>query len=281
MKIGYPCANFTIGHIHDPFSKEEADLMAVENLACLARILEFNEKMGLSFFAISPQLITYQTSPDLIARCSECFTAIGTYVKEKGMRIMACPNGPSLPPERRAVDLVHLASLLDAMGLDTTAKIPVQITGRGEREKVAASFCQDYDVLPDTVTRRLVIRNDRAHTVRDCCALGRACGVPVAYDHHLAGGNPAKSIRECVQTWNREDGAPIVFYGSLDPGVPHTPSLDPAAFRSFLAATITQATQEIDVMLLFRDREQSALSAHRVAREDPRQRGVPLMMARH
>ncbi|WP_220681302.1 UV DNA damage repair endonuclease UvsE [Methanofollis formosanus] len=280
MKIGYPCANLTIGPIKDLFSKEEAEAIAVENLACLARTLEFNEKAGLSFFAISPRLIPHQTLPDLVVEYSECLAAIGAYVKEKGMRIAACPARAALAAERRAADLAHLASLLDAMGLDTTAKIPVRINGRGEAESVAASFCREYDALPEAVTRRLVIRNDRIHTVGDCCAVGQACGVPVAYDHHQAGGDPGEGVRECALTWKSGDGAPIVFYGSLDPGVPHPQSVDPAAFRSFLAAT-APAAREIDVMLLFKDRERSALTARRVARDDLRLRGAPLMTVRH
>lgn len=280
IRIGYPCASLTIGPMKGRFSKEEADAVAVENLACLARTLEFNDKAGLSFFAISPQLIPHQTLPNLVARYSECLAGIGAYVKERGTRIVACPASPSLAPERRAADLVHLASLLDAMDLDTTAKIPVRIGGRGDAEEVAASFCREYDFLPEMVTRRLVIRNDRTHTVGECCAIGLACGVPVAYDHHQAGGDPGEGVRECALTWTSGDGTPIVFYGSLDPGVPHPLSVDPAAFRSFLAAT-TRAVWEIDIMLLFRDRERSALTARRVARDDPRFRRVPPMAARH
>lgn len=264
MKIGYPCANLTLGPMtgllpdRRQAPAEEVDAAVVENLACLARTLEFNEKADLSFFAISPRAVPHRT-----AAYAECLAAVGAYVREKGMRIATCPAGPALTPERRAADLVHLASLLDAMDLDTTAKIPVRIYGRGDADE----FCREYDSLPDAVARRLVIRNDRFHTVEDCRAIGRACGVPVAYDRHQAGGDPGEAVRECARTWRKEDGVPIVFYGSLDRDTPHPPSVDPAAFGSFLAAT---APTDIDVMLLFRDRERSALIARRVAHDDPR-----------
>jgi UV DNA damage repair endonuclease len=262
MRIGYPCTNLTIGVMTGLFpdrhhTPEEVEAAAVENLACLARTLEFNEKADLSLFAISPRLIPYPA-----AAYAKYLAAIGAYVREKEMRIVACPAGPSLTPERRAAGLVHLASLLDAMDLDMTAKIPVWIGGRRGADEVARSFLRDYDALPDAVTRRLVIRNDRFHTVDDCRAVGHECGVPVAYDHHQAAGDPGEAVRACARTWKKDDGVPIVFYGSLDPGVPRPPSVDPTAFGSFLAAT---APVDIDVMLLFRDRERSALLAHRVA----------------
>lgn len=237
MRIGYPCTNLTIGAMMDLFPLQgEVDAAVIGNLACLARTLEFNEKADLFFFAIDPRLVPDQTIP----LYAEELAAIGAYVKEKEMRIIACPAGSSL---------AHLAAFLDAMGLDTTAKIPVPGMPGG------------YDDLPDTVIRRLVLRNDRFHTVEDCCAVGRAHGVPVAYDRR-AGGDLGRDLVQCAGTWKKSDGVPIVFYGS-----PDTPTIDQAAFRSFLAAT---AGTDIDIMLLFRDRERSAIMARQLARNDPR-----------
>ncbi|WP_298668681.1 UV DNA damage repair endonuclease UvsE [uncultured Methanofollis sp.] len=262
MKIGYPCTNLTIGTMKGSLpdnlrtlEEEEEEAVVVENLACLARTLEFNEKAGLSFFSIDPRVVPHR--PGAYA---EYLAAIGSYVREKGMRVMICPVRAALSPARRGDDLTHLASILDTMDLDTTAKIAVGI-GSGDRGS-AEKFYQEYDHLPDAVTRRLVIRNDRVHSVEDCCAIGRACGVPVAYDHHQARGDPGEAVRECARTWGKEDGVPIVFYGSLEPGVPHPPSVNPAAFEAFLAAI---APPTVDVMLLFRDRERSALMARRIA----------------
>lgn len=257
MRIGYPCTNLTIGVMMElfpvggPAPQEEVDAGVVGNLAGLARTLEFNEKADLLFFSIDPRLVPDQTGP----MYSECLAAIGAYVKEKKMRLMTCPAGPF--STRRAADLVHLAALLDAMGLDATAKIPISISGTSD-------FPGEYDALPDAVSRRLVIRNDRLHTVDECCAVDRACGVPVAYDHHQGREDPGEAVRACAETWKKDDGVPIVFYGS-----PCTPSIDPAGFESFLAAT---TGTDIDVMLQFKDRERSAIIAHQVARDDPRLR---------
>jgi UV DNA damage endonuclease len=263
MKIGYPCTNLTIGAIKSLFpnrhhvQEQEVDAAVIENLACLARTLEFNEKADLSFFAISPRLIPYPAEV-----YATYLTAIGTYVREKEMRIAACPAGPSLTPERRVADIIHLASLLDAMDLDMTAKIPVRISGRGDIDEAATSFRREYETLPDDAARRLAIRNDRFHTVDDCRTISDECGVPVVYDHHQAAEDPGKSVRACARTWKKEDGMPIVFYGSLDRETPRPPSIDPVAFEAFLAKT---GPVDVDVMLLFRDRERSALIAHRVA----------------
>ncbi|HDS63466.1 MAG TPA: hypothetical protein ENN52_04980, partial [Methanofollis liminatans] len=96
MKIGYPCANRSIGCSPSRtfdlrvFSRDHLILTIAENLSCLARILEFNRKAGLYFFVIGPGLIPYATHPANTLNWAEefaaDFAAVGAFVRDAGMQ---------------------------------------------------------------------------------------------------------------------------------------------------------------------------------------------------
>ncbi|QSZ68017.1 UV DNA damage repair endonuclease UvsE [Methanofollis aquaemaris] len=295
MRIGYPCMNTGIGCTSartfrlKSWSEERFLSTVAENLACLSRILAYNAAHRLLFFRVTSDLVPFASHPvntlDWPEIFTEEFAGIGALVRENRMRISMHPdqftliNSPDEGVRERSVaELTYHAAVLDAMGLDTTAKVQVHVGGvYGDREAAMARFVERYRTLPDRIRRRLVVENDdRLYTARDCLSLHRACGVPVVFDtlHHEcnpSGEDVAGALAACAPTWSHHaDGLPMVDYSSQAPDARrgrHTPTLDPAHFAAFLAAS---RPHDFDLMLEVKDKEQSALRARALATDDPR-----------
>ncbi|QYZ79994.1 UV DNA damage repair endonuclease UvsE [Methanofollis formosanus] len=303
MRIGYPCMNTGIGCTSartfrlKSWSEERFLSTVAENLSCLSRILAYNAAHELLFFRVTSDLVPFASHPvnilDWPGIFAEEFAGIGAVVRENGMRVSMHPdqftliNSPDEGVRERSVaELAYHAAALDAMGLDTTAKVQVHVGGvYGDREAAMERFVERYRTLPGAVGRRLVVENDdRLYTVRDCLALHRACGVPVVFDvfHHecnSSGEDAAGALAACAATWDPLDDGPLmVDYSSQAPGARrgrHAAALDPTHFAAFLAAS---RPHDFDLMLEVKDKEQSALRARALALAagDPRvRRGRP------
>jgi len=294
MRIGYPCVNLGIGCTSartfrlKSWSPERFRLTVRENLACLSSTLRFNIDHGFLFFRITSDLIPFASHPvNEIAwegEFSGNFTEIGDLIRESGMRISMHPdqftliNSPDGGVTARSIaELAYHAAVLDAMDLDARAKIQVHAGGvYGDKISAMDRFLDRYRDLPAAIRRRLVVENDdRLYTAAECCALSRACGVPVLFDtfHHecnSSGEEMHEALAICAETWGRSDGIPMVDYSSQEPGTrkgAHIHSIDLAHFRVFLAAS---RPHDIDIMLEIKDKEKSALLARAEAAADPR-----------
>ncbi|MBP2144755.1 UV DNA damage endonuclease [Methanofollis sp. W23] len=297
MRIGYPCVNTGIGCTSartfrlKSWSEERFLSTVAENLRCLALILEYNAAHDLLFFRVTSDLVPFASHPVNTLDWPEIFAdecaGIGNFVQDHGMRISMHPdqftllNSPDEGVTRRSVaELMYHAAVLDAMGLDTTAKVQVHVGGvYGDRPTAMARFIERHRALPTGVKRRLVVENDdRLYPVDDCLTLHQGCGVPVVFDtlHHecrSSGEEVGKALAACARTWDpRKDGVPMADYSSQAPGARrgrHAATLDEAHFAAFLAAS---RPQDFDLMLEIKDKEQSALRALALAAGDPRVR---------
>jgi len=290
MRIGYPCMNTVLGCTSartfrlKSWSEERFLSTVAENLACLSRILVFNAERGLLFFRITSDLVPFASHPvnvlDWTSIFAEEFAGIGAFIRDHGMRISMHPDQFTLLTspdtgvcERSVAELTYHAAVLDAMGLDATAKVQVHLGGvYGDREAAIGRFLDRYRTLPREVRRRLVVEHDdRLYTEAECRAVGRACGVPVLFDAFHHDCNPSAlgtgaAVAACAATWKEKDGVPMVDYSSQEPGERrgrHARTLDPAHFATFLAAA---RAHDPDIMLEIKDKEQSALRALAIVR---------------
>jgi UV DNA damage endonuclease len=295
MRIGYPCINRALDcRVNRTFrlrsySRKRLLETVENNLQALGEILAYNVRHGILFFRITSDLVPFASHPvmrvDWRAHFQNVFHTLGRFIRKNGMRISMHPdqfvliNSPRRDVHRRSVrELAYHADLLDAMELDTTAKIQLHVGGvYGDRDRSLARFERRYAKLSRAIRRRLVIENDdRCYPAADCLALHRATGVPVLLDvfHHalLNGGEPmADVLRACAGTWaTKQDGLPIVHYSSQKRGGSrgrHAETLDRRDFVRFLASS---RGTDADVMLEIKDKEKSALRALKAAARDKR-----------
>ena len=294
MKIGYPCINRSIGCSGNrtfrlaSYSEERLIKTVRGNLECLQSMLEFNANNGILFFRISSDIIPFASHPvctfDWQREFGEEFCALGDIIREHGMRISMHPDQfvliNALDPgivERSVSELEYHAAILDAMGLDESAKIQIHIGGvYGNRTASLARFVEHYRTLSPAVQRRLVIENDdRSYTMEDCIKISRKTGVPVLFDsfHHevnSSGGTVADNLRIVSMTWGSSDGIPMVDYSSQEPGKRrgnHALVLNPHHFQQFL-----QESQgfDLDIMLEIKEKEKAVSKALEIAEGDSR-----------
>ncbi len=285
MKIGYPCINRSIGCTANSafrlasYSEERLIKTVKNNLDCLAKILRYNVENDLLFFRISSDLVPFASHPvckfDWMNHFSFQFKEIGDYIKENGLRISMHPDQFILinsirekVVQRSIKELDYHCKVLDAMGLDSTAKIQIHVGGvYGDKPKSIERFVERYESLSGSIKKRLVIENDdRLFSLKDCLYINQSTGIPIVFDnfHHECLSN-GESIRDAViqaqATWKDKDGMLIVDYSSQKEGEKrgkHAETIDLNLFKNFLNEI---KSLDFDIMLEIKDKEKSALKA--------------------
>lgn len=294
MKIGYPCLNLTIGCKADrtfrlkSFSEPRLIETVTGNLDCLQQILRWNVERNILFFRITSDLVPFASHPvcrfDWQGHFRETFVRIGEFIRARRIRISMHPDPFTLINSRDEAifdrshrELLYHAQVLDAMGLDRTAKIQIHVGGvYGDRAESIKRFIERFGCLDAAVRNRLVVENDeKSYALRDCLTIHEGTGVPILFDtfHHSI-LNHGEDLEACLdwtsRTWPVEDGIPMVDYSTQATGKPigaHTASIDIEDFQALLAHT---RPYDFDIMLEIKDKEASAEKGIAVARQDKR-----------
>ncbi len=289
MRLGYPCINRSIGCTANStfrlasYSKENLLIKVKNNLNCLAKILEYNVKNNLLFFRISSDLVPFASHPickvDWAKHFAKEFKQIGTYIKKYKIRISMHPdqfvliNSPRRIIVQRSIkELEYHCKVLDKMGLDSTAKVQIHVGGvYGDRVKAIDRFIAEYELLPVSIKKRLVIENDHiSYSLKDCISINQRIGIPVLFDifHHQClnnGESVLEALRLAKKTWQKKDGLVMIDYSSQKPNSKkgtHAEHINLKHFKQFIKKT---KGIDFDIMLEIKDKEKSALKAIQIA----------------
>jgi UV DNA damage endonuclease len=249
MKIGYPTIALDLGCTSShtfrlaSYSEERLIKTVAKNLDCLEKILEYNLDNDFLFFRISSDIVPFASHPKKIV-------------------------------ERCIAELEYHGKLMDAMGLDPSAKIQLHVGGvYGDKSQASSRFISNYERLPTAIKRRLVIENDdRLYSIRDCQEINLITGIPIVFDilHHecLQNGETLRgALEETKKTWSNIDGVPMVDYSNQAQGQKpgkHAKSIDANEFKKFIEDT---EGLDFDIMLEIKDKEMSTSIAHHIIRE--------------
>lgn len=285
MKIGYPCINYSIGCTANStfrlksYSEDKLIEKIKNNLECLNRILEYNVKNNLLFFRISSDLIPFASHPICKYNWSKNFKKefkeVGDYINKNYIRISMHPdqfvliNAKDKSIVKRSIEeLDYHCSVLDSMGLDSTAKIQIHIGGvYGDKEKSIERFIENYNRLSQKIRKRLAIENDdKSYSLEDCLAIYKKTEIPIVFDnlHHQClnnGENIRHAILSAENTWKKRDGKLMVDYSNQKTGAKkgkHNENIDIRLFKKFIIET---KGIDFDIMLEIKDKEKSALKA--------------------
>ena len=291
MKLGYPCINRSIGCTANStfrlasYSKENLLAKVKNNLNCLFKILEYNVKNNLLFFRISSDLVPFASHPickvDWAKYFAKRFLAIGSFIEKHKIRISMHPDQFVLINSLRRIivqrsikELEYHCKVLDTMGLDSTAKVQIHVGGvYGDKEKAIDRFIIEYESLPITIKKRLVIENDHiSYSLRDCILINQRIGIPVLFDtfhHHCLnnGESALETLTLAKKTWQKKDGLLMIDYSNQKPNSKkgtHAEHINLKHFKQFINET---KRIDFDIMLEIKDKERSALNAIKLIKE--------------
>ncbi len=295
MRIGYPCINRSVGcTTNRTFRlKNYSDRRLVEtlagNLACLEKVLAYNDDHGLLFFRISSDIVPFASHPvctyDWQTAFNDDFRRIGRFAAARGMRFSMHPdqftllNSPNEEVLARSIrELAYHCDVLDLLGAGPDARIQIHVGGvYGDKPAAMARFIRRCENLDERLRGRLSVEgDDRLYTFADCARIHEQTGIPVIFDnlHHAVNcsGESTDDVFAALEAmWGGDRGPPMTDYSDQAQGGTagkHAEHIDADAFKHYLAAT---GGRDFDIMLEIKDKEHSAVEALVIAgsaRED-------------
>jgi len=243
---------------------------------------------NILFFRITSDLVPFASHPicdfDWLSYFEQDFKEIGNYITAHNIRISMHPgqytilNSPNEGVLEASIkELDYHVQVLNAMGLDRTAKVQLHVGGvYGNKEESMWRFVRHYHGLQNRIKKRLVIENDeRNYTASDCLQIHAQTQAPILFDslHHEL-NNTSETVRDIFKlissTWGREDGPPMVDYsssGTYANRKRHAESINLQHFTQFVDQT---RPFDCDIMLEIKDKEKSTLGAIEIAKKDER-----------
>ncbi|MFX0119685.1 MAG: UV DNA damage repair endonuclease UvsE [Promethearchaeota archaeon] len=287
MKVGFVgSANTTVRCRPDKsfrlasYSKKRVMQTIESNLQCLQKTIDFSTQNNLYCYRIA-DFIPFFSHPislpwhEVEDTFSDLFTSIGKRVRKHNMRISMHPgqytiiNSPKDEVVEKSIkELEANAWILDKLELNNTAKVQIHVGGiYGNKEEALQRFIQNFDYLPASIKKRLVIENDdRLFGFKDCLTLSTELKIPVVFDvfHHSIKNNNEgiiESLDILLDLWKTDDGTPMVDWSHQEPKARigrHANSIDLDLFKVFIHET---EGMDFDLVLEIRDKEKSAMKA--------------------
>ncbi|CAG7649721.1 UV DNA damage repair endonuclease UvsE [Paenibacillus allorhizosphaerae] len=277
--------------------------IAGENIHNTLRLLKHNRAYEIEMYRMSSRLIPLIGHEMLkewnpIPELRDVFSELGTYAKEHRMRLSFHPDHFTvLSTPRKDVlansfaDLDRHVQMLEAMGLDESAKCNIHIGGAyGNKETAAKRFIDNFLSMPERIRRRITLENDdKTFNALETLEVCEDVGVPMVLDLHHHDVNPCGESAEALwpriaETWRleteqadlsvSEEQAPLppkihVSSPKSDKDVrSHADYVDASRLMDFLRA-IAPLTPRLDIMLEAKRKDEALLQLMESVRNEP------------
>jgi UV DNA damage endonuclease len=295
MNIGYACINMQLSYPQKYGGQEKGVLpittgrsmirrtfdskgivyaseKTLSNCSDLEKIVKWNINNGYKFFRVTSNLAPWKSEyrwdemPD-IEQIRKHLWSAGTMANTHNLRLTSHP-GPfnvltSPHPhvvENCVKDLTDHGDVFDMMNLSRTPynKINIHIGGAyGDKESAMKRFCENFELLPDSVKSRLTVENDdRAsmYSVKDLYeGVYKRIGIPIVFDYHhhqfCTGDLSEKEALEmALSTWS-SDIVPVVHYSESRREEQLDESIRPQAHSDYIYNKINTYGNKFDIMV--------------------------------
>lgn len=235
---GYCCINLTLDKkgikigrsmIKKTFQSKGikyAGELAEANLRDMLKILEWNYANGISLYRMSSSMFPWNSEYDIedlpnYSIIKSLLEQAGSYAKKTNQRLTFHPGPFNIlaSPSKKVVDatiweLTQHGKVMDLMGLPRThyAAMNIHVGGTyGDKQLAIQRFVENFKLLPECVTSRLVLENDdkgSQYSVSDLYQIYQQCGTPITFDffHHICYEDPMSekdALELCASTWPR------------------------------------------------------------------------------
>ncbi len=250
-RFGYCCINLTLGEQKGldrvttnrsmvkktflergiPFASETALLNCLD----LVKIIRWNNEMGIRMYRMSSDIFPWYSEYEFsdlphFDQIKMILAEAGSIAREGNQRITFHPSPYSVLAstkedvvKKALKDLRQHAEIMDMMELDQSHFYPINVhvhTSQPSKEEAAGRFCENFQLLPPSVQRRLVVENDDKKSgftpVELYELVYKKIQVPLTYDylHHKCNPsslNEEEALKLCLSSWP-EGTSPIVHY---------------------------------------------------------------------
>ena len=199
--------------------------LVIENLKDTLKVLDYNLSVGIYIYRLSsdsfPWMSEYEFS-DLpnFKLIQILMTKIGDKIKSNGIRtsyhpgpfnVLASENDSVV--EKTIKELNKHAELMDLMGLEQSAKYPINIhinTTKPTCEEAAQRFVERFPLLSESCRKRLTVENDDSPNQYSVKMLydtvHTKIGIPIVFDQHHFNYGPQdqtmeESLKLAYSTW--------------------------------------------------------------------------------
>ena len=295
MKLGYACINMTLSGqkpkittnrsmIKKTFlSKgiEYAGELALLNCTDLYKIILWNVKNGVKFFRVSSDIFPWASEYNIedlpqYGMIQTILSSCGQYAKDNGLRLTTHP-GPFnvlVSPREHVVkntitDLTNHGKVFDLLELTRTPynKINIHCNGvYGDKKAAMDRFCENFQLLPESVQTRLTVENDdkaSMYSVKDLMYIHEKIGIPIVFDYHhhkfCTGGLSEKEALElAISTWPT-DITPVVHYSESKSLHESNEKIKPQAHSDYVHIIPDTYGHDVDIMVEAKAKELSIL----------------------
>ncbi|MTI85477.1 MAG: UV DNA damage repair endonuclease UvsE [Firmicutes bacterium] len=242
-----------------------------QNLNNCLRLLRHNKAHGVHVYRFSSKIIPLGTHPELkhwdyMEEMESELMELGQFIRENKMRVTFHPdhftviNTPGADVlEKSIVDLRHHAGLLEAMGLNTRAKLVMHVGG-GYKNKSASleRFRQNWSQVPSEARERITLENDdKIYTGSDVLWLCEQLKLPMVLDihHYLCNHGHGETLGELaprfIDSWQETGLNPKIHVSSPKSEknrLSHHDYVDPGDLYPFLTI-MREHNRDFDVMV--------------------------------
>jgi len=198
--------------------------LAEANLRDMIEILKWNNANGVTMYRMSSSMFPWNSEYDIeelpnYNTIKSLLKTAGDYATKVGQRLTFHPGPFNIlaSPNPKVVndavwELTQHGKVMDLMGLPRThyAAMNIHVGGTyGDKESAIARFAENFKLLPECASSRLVLENDdkaSQYSVSDLYEIYKLCGTPITFDffHHWCyeDSMPEKDALElCATTW--------------------------------------------------------------------------------
>jgi UV DNA damage endonuclease len=169
----------------------------IDNLKDLIKLIIWNEQNGIKVLRMSSDLFPHKSNKQVenydFDFAKELLKQVGDLAKKFNHRLTFHPgqyNVVGTPNEtafqQTIADLSYHAEVMDLMGLDQNSVMVVHGGGiYNDKEKTVNRWCEQFELLPDIVKKRLVIENcEKCFSIEDCLIVSKRVNIPIVFDTH-------------------------------------------------------------------------------------------------
>ncbi|MEK3911591.1 UV DNA damage repair endonuclease UvsE [Paenibacillus sp. FSL H7-0331] len=273
--------------------------IAIENIHNTLRLLKHNRAHDIELYRCSSKLIPLRGHEMLndwnpMVVLAEAFAELGSYAIKNAMRLSFHPDHFTVLSTPRAdvlasslKDLDSHVTMLEAMGLDESAKCNIHMGGMYGDKKIASQrFIDRFKALPERIRNRMTLENDdKTFTASETLEVCEVTHTPMVLDIHHHEVNHEEEIADSAVLWPRilqtwkgqtEQGTQLELPPKIHVSSPksekdtrsHADFIDPGPLLTFLRS-IAPLTPRVDVMIEAKKKDDALFQLMKEISEEP------------